>query len=65
MPMIEATNEAIIALRHVLNRAVLHSGMQVAEVCVYWDKILIAAMSQDLPKLNGAGQSLATPPSVS
>jgi hypothetical protein len=33
---IQATQEELLALRQLLHRAVLHSGMQAAEAAVHW-----------------------------
>ena len=35
--IIEATEQEIVALRQMLHRAVLHSGMDVAEAAAHWN----------------------------
>ncbi len=51
--LIEASQEEITALRQLLHRACLHSGMDVAEVAVYWNNKLIAALQQTEEKPDG------------
>ena len=42
--LIEATEQEIVALRQMLHRAVLHSGMDVAEAAAHWNRKLIEVM---------------------
>jgi hypothetical protein len=56
MITIEATEEELLALRQLLHRAVLHSGMQAAEAAVHWsNKITVAEMAK--PKSTTATES--------
>jgi hypothetical protein len=43
MITIETTPEELAALRQLLHRAVLHSGMQAAEAAVHWANKIAAA----------------------
>ena len=56
MRTIEATDEEIAALHQLLHRAVLHSGMEVAEAALHWKRKLLAVTQEVLPKTNGASR---------
>lgn len=60
MPTIEATHEEIMALRQLLHRAVLHSGMDAAEAAAHWNRKLMETMQAPLPKANGPIQAQAS-----
>jgi hypothetical protein len=61
MMIIEATEEEIIALRQLLHRAVLHSGMEVAEAAAFWNRKLMAVQAQ---KGNGADKAAGGRPEL-
>jgi hypothetical protein len=52
---IEATEQEITALRQLLHRAVLHSGMDVAEAATHWNRKLMTATQLPPTRTNGAG----------
>ena len=61
MMIIEATEEEIIALRQLLHRAVLHSGMEVAEAAAFWNRKLMAVQAA---KSNGADKGAPPRPEL-
>lgn len=50
MITIEANAEEVAALRQLLHRAVLHSGMQAAEAAVHWSNKIAAAEAAAAPR---------------
>ena len=60
MITIETTEEEIIALRQLLHRAVLHSGMEVAEAAAFWNRKLMAVRW----KSNGADKGAPPRPEL-
>lgn len=56
MITIETTEEEVLALRQLLHRAVLHSGLEVAEVAAFWNRKLMAVQAE-AQKGNGADKA--------
>ena len=46
MRTIEATDDEITVLRQLIHRAVLHSGMDAAEMAIHWNRKLLVAMQE-------------------
>jgi hypothetical protein len=61
MITIETTEEEVLALRQLLHRAVLHSGLEVAEVAAFWNRKLMAVQAQ---KDNGADKAAGGRPEL-